>query len=67
MAKVVHCRSLGTNCDYTVRGETEQEVLQEISWHATARHGVEPLAGERLKMTLIAVHDEGRRCLDCHA
>jgi predicted small metal-binding protein len=38
MAKQVRCRDVGLNCDFQVRGATEEEVLQKAVVHARIVH-----------------------------
>jgi predicted small metal-binding protein len=39
MAKVLICRETGTDCDYIVRGQTEEEVLRDAAKHVKEVHG----------------------------
>lgn len=41
MAKVLRCRDVGADCDFEVRAETEEEILQAAAEHARADHGME--------------------------
>lgn len=41
MAKTVHCRDLGFDCDGVVRADTEEETLQRVAEHARDAHGME--------------------------
>jgi predicted small metal-binding protein len=38
MAKQLRCRDVGLNCDFQVRGATEEEVLQKAVVHARIVH-----------------------------
>jgi len=38
MQKLFKCRDIGNNCDYQVRGMSEEEVLQKVSEHAKTVH-----------------------------
>jgi predicted small metal-binding protein len=38
MAKQLRCRDVGLNCDYEVRGATDEEVLQKAVVHARSVH-----------------------------
>ena len=40
MAKQMHCRDLGMNCDFEARGNSEEEVLQQASAHARSAHQI---------------------------
>ena len=41
MAKVIHCKDAGFDCNESVRGQTEEEVLQKAAEHAKAVHNTE--------------------------
>jgi predicted small metal-binding protein len=41
MAKILHCRDAGFDCDAIVRGETVDEILTQVRPHAAQVHGVE--------------------------
>jgi predicted small metal-binding protein len=38
--KTINCREAGFDCDYIVKGETEQEVMQNGTEHAMNAHGM---------------------------
>ena len=38
MPKQLRCRDVGLNCDYEVRGATDEEVLQKAVVHARTVH-----------------------------
>lgn len=46
MAKVVHCRDVGFDCDGVVRAETEEEALSMVAEHAKTVHGLETVSPE---------------------
>ena len=52
--KTLHCRDAGFDCEGVIRGNSENEVLNEAAQHALEVHGVEetPELAEQLK-TLI--------------
>lgn len=41
MAKVLRCRDVGGDCDFEVRANTEEEILQAAGKHAQQEHGME--------------------------
>lgn len=43
MSKVIHCSKVNpsSECDHVIRGETEEEILQQARVHAK-EHGLEP-------------------------
>ena len=38
MAKVATCKDAGLNCDFIIRGETEDELLENAREHASDAH-----------------------------
>ncbi len=41
MTKVLRCRDTGADCDFEARGETEEEIMQQVAQHATDVHKME--------------------------
>jgi predicted small metal-binding protein len=35
----VNCREVGFDCDYVVKGETEEELMRDARQHAARDHG----------------------------
>jgi predicted small metal-binding protein len=35
----VNCREVGFDCDYVVKGETEEELMKDARQHAVRDHG----------------------------
>jgi len=52
--KTLHCRDAGFDCEGVIRGNSDNEVLNEVAQHALEVHGVAvtPELAEQLK-TLI--------------
>ena len=40
--KTLSCREADFDCDYVVKGETEEEILRNGQLHAMSDHGVKP-------------------------
>ncbi len=40
MEKKLTCRAMGLNCDYTTRGETEEEIVTRIADHMKKVHAI---------------------------
>lgn len=40
MAKVIYCRDAGVECDFVVRGETEEELFRKALEHGREAHGM---------------------------
>jgi len=58
MAKVVHCRDLGFDCDGVVRAETEEEALKQVAAHAKAVHNMETVSEEVIAKVHQVMRDE---------
>ena len=46
MAKVIHCRDVGFDCDGVIRAETEKEALEMAAAHAEEVHGLQEVSPE---------------------
>ena len=46
MPKKVHCKDLGFDCEGTVTGETEEEVLEKVATHAKEAHNLTEISDE---------------------
>jgi len=55
MPKIIRCRDAGVDCDFVVRGETEEELFRNALEHGRAFHGMKEIPNDlREKMrTLI--------------
>lgn len=59
MAKTFKCQHGGVMCGATIRGETEDEVVQKAVEHAREEHGVDLLNSATLaRYAQSLVHDE---------
>jgi predicted small metal-binding protein len=60
MAKELRCSDVGFSCDAVVRGESEDEVMQQVAQHAQEVHGLseddlrDPGTSEKIRS---AIHD----------
>lgn len=54
MAKVIYCRDAGVDCDFVVRGETEEELFRKALEHGKAEHGMKEIP-EDLKVKMRAL------------
>jgi predicted small metal-binding protein len=43
MTKVIRCRDAGVDCDFVVRGETEEELFRNALEHGRAFHGMKEI------------------------
>jgi len=58
MAKTYTCRDVGVDCDWRVRGETEEEVMQKIRDHARVTHDMQEIPKDLALRVRDAIHDE---------
>jgi len=58
MAKVLCCRDVGVDCDFRVRGETVEEVLQAAAQHAKQAHGLDAIPPALAGIVRAAIRDE---------
>jgi predicted small metal-binding protein len=58
MAKVVHCKDIGFDCDGVVRAETEEEVLAQVAAHAKAVHNLETVPDDVVEQVRAVMRDE---------
>lgn len=49
--KILRCRDAGFDCAHEIRGESEEEILQQAAEHATKDHEIEvtPQLAEQTK------------------
>lgn len=48
MAKVLRCYDIGSNCDFTIRADTEEEVLRLAQEHGRKNHGMKDFPPEMI-------------------
>ena len=58
MAKVLHCRDLGFDCDGVIQAATEQEVLNLAADHARSVHNVQEITEEIAAKVRAAIRNE---------
>ena len=58
MSKVLECAKLDptSGCQYVVRGETEEEVLQKVAVHAQ-KHGLREVTPELVERVKANIHE----------
>ena len=59
MTKVFSCRDVGVECDFVARGQTEEEILQQIEEHGRTAHGMDELSPELAEKVRSGIHEEG--------
>jgi len=60
MAKTVHCRDLGRECDFVARGLTDEELIEAMSRHLTRLHSAKALSPADREQIRSVIRDEGR-------
>ena len=58
MAKTIHCKDVGFDCDGVVRAGSEEEVLQMAAEHAKSVHGVAELTDDMVAKVRSVIRDE---------
>lgn len=58
MAKVIHCRDVGFDCNGVIRADTEEEALRMAAQHAQDVHGMKKLSRKLLKRVRSVMHDD---------
>ena len=57
MAKEFSCRDVGMDCDFKVKGETEDEILKNAEQHGREAHGMQELTDETKQKIRSVIHD----------
>ena len=58
MGKVLNCGDVKPGCNFEIRGNTEEEVLQKAAEHAKSEHGLETIPPDVLAKVRGAIHDD---------
>lgn len=58
MAKTIHCKDVGFDCEGIVRANSEDEVLRMAAEHAKSAHGVTELTSEMVEKVKSVIRDE---------
>src|SRR5713101_2831644 len=58
MAKVVSCKDVGVDCDFVMRGETTEDILQQAAEHARTVHNMTEIPPDVAEKLRAAVRDE---------
>jgi len=58
MAKTLHCADLMPGCDYVVKGDSEQDVLQQAAEHARTVHNISEITPELAAQVQSKIRDE---------
>lgn len=58
MAKTIHCRDAGVDCDFVVRGETEEELFRNALEHGRKEHGMTEIPDDLKAKMRTLIRDE---------
>lgn len=58
MAKVLHCRDVGFDCEGVIRGDSEDDVMQQAAQHARDAHGMDEVTPEIAEQIRSKIRDE---------
>jgi predicted small metal-binding protein len=53
--KELRCRDVGADCDYVVRGKTEEEIFRKAAEHAMTAHNMEKIPPELIEKAREAI------------
>lgn len=58
--KKLHCSHIGPDagCQFVAKGETEQEILEQVAEHAKTVHGLEEVPDELVQSALANIQEE---------
>jgi predicted small metal-binding protein len=54
--KELHCKDVGPDCDYVIRGKTEDEIFARAAEHAKAVHHMDKIPPELIEKARAAIH-----------
>ena len=58
MAKVLHCRDVGFDCEGVIHGDSVEDVMQLAAEHARTVHGLEDISPETAAQIQSQIRDE---------
>ena len=58
MAKTIHCKDVGFDCEGIVQAESEEKVLQMAAEHAKTAHGISELTDDMIEKVKSVIRDE---------
>lgn len=61
MSKVLHCRDVGPDCDFVARGQSEEDIMRQVTDHARKVHGIDPVPPELARKAQSSIREEGAR------
>ncbi len=58
MAKYIRCRDAGVDCDFVVRGDTEEELFRKALEHGKAFHGMTEISKDLKEKMRMLIREE---------
>ncbi|CAN5154027.1 MAG: DUF1059 domain-containing protein [Chloroflexia bacterium] len=58
MAKVLHCRDVGFDCEGVISGDTEDDVMTQAAEHARTAHDMDDITPETAEQIRSKIRDE---------
>jgi predicted small metal-binding protein len=58
MGKVLRCYDVGSDCDFTIRAETEEEILKIAQEHAKTNHNMDDFSPETFDRLKTFIKDD---------
>ena len=58
MGRTFRCADAGTQCDYIARGQTDDEVMQDVGRHAQEVHGMQEVPPSLVDQIRGQIRDE---------
>jgi predicted small metal-binding protein len=58
MAKVMKCRTVGLDCDFVARGESDEQIMAQVAEHAKKDHGMETIPNDVAQKVKASIHEE---------
>lgn len=60
LAKILRCKHIGPDatCQFVARGETEQDILEQVASHAKTAHGITEVPPELVQAALSNIQNE---------
>jgi predicted small metal-binding protein len=59
MRKVLDCSELYPGCDFEMRGNSEDDILKQVTAHAKTAHNMQNISPDVLSKARSAIRDEG--------
>jgi AhpD family alkylhydroperoxidase len=53
--KELRCRDVGADCDFVIRGKTEEEIFSKATEHAITAHGMKEISSELAEKARLAI------------